>query len=209
MAIINGVELIDKNDMVIKASKDGKFEPESFSVWLDACCFGGIVIDVGAYTGVYSIAASKAGSQVYAFEPNRDVRHRLTENVKINDADVEVHGFACSDKRGSATFCLRPTVPLTSAGRIGDDGVQTVNVPTRTLDSMFATRDGDVHAIKIDVEGHEMAVLKGAWKTINKNHPVIIAEVLTHAAYDEIVEYLSEFGYTTFKKVDKFNVVCL
>ena len=71
-----------------------------------------------------------------------------------------------------------------------------MEVPVRTLDSFGLTSVG---FIKIDVEGHELAVLQGACKTIALSHPILMVEVEDrhrHDAVHTVEEFLSDFGYS-------------
>lgn len=214
--LINGIQLIEKGDMVVKAANgSNEFEPESFKYWMDAAKQGGIMIDVGAYTGVYSIAARKAGASVFAFEPNPAVMQRLRENIALNGVDELVFflsDIACSDKVGKAALRLKPSTPLTSAGELYEGIVDTeskafVDVQTHVLDKLFVEATM-IKAIKIDVEGHETKVIKGADKLIERCRPLIIAEALSEEAFIELKTQLSEMGYNEFIKCDEHNVVC-
>lgn len=197
---IHGVELLDADDMVIRhqARTGYPFEADSMAAWCEACAQG-TAVDVGAYTGLYAIAAAQAGTRSIAFEPNREVYARLLENVAANGVEVECHQAAASNVSGSARFIGRLGVRLTSAGRIEPGaGVATVRIDALCL--------ADVSAIKIDVEGHECAVIEGARDTIVRCSPLIITEALGKRPLGEQVCILEGLGYRP-TLADEHNVI--
>jgi len=147
---------------------------------------GGTAIDAGANQGVFAYAFSGIAAQVEAFEPNPDYA-RFAQRMLGRRA--RVHQLALSDQAGRAQF----VVPLADDGtelHLGGsiaDGDATAgksmrfDVELRTIDS-FAFRD--VRAIKIDVEGSELAVLTGGRETILRDRPPLIVELLTGAHAD-------------------------
>jgi FkbM family methyltransferase len=146
---------------------------------------GGIAIDAGANQGVFAYAFSRIADQVEAFEPNPDYA-RFAQRMLGRRA--RVHQLALSDKAGRAKF----VVPLADDGTVlhlGGTLADTAHagksmrfdVELRTIDS-FAFQD--VRAIKIDVEGSELAVLAGGRATILRDRPPLIVELLTGAHAD-------------------------
>jgi FkbM family methyltransferase len=147
---------------------------------------GGTAIDAGANQGVFAYAFSRIANQVEAFEPNPDYA-RFAQ--RMLDRRARVHQLALSDKAGRAQF----VVPLADdgtvlhlGGSLTDGGgaagkSMRFDVELRTIDS-FAFKD--VRAIKIDVEGSELAVLAGGRETILRDRPPLIVELLTGAHAD-------------------------
>lgn len=199
---IYGVELIEAHDMVIKHQRDtGKpFESESVKAWVDACENGGTALDIGAYTGLYSLLAAKNGAESVAFEPNKAVFERLMLNIYANDLPVHAIHCAIGAKAGTCSLTTNKNTKLTSAGKVtgshGDIGMYAVD------DFAFS----NVCAIKIDTEGFECAVLIGASETIRKCKPVIITEALTGQDYIEQKTLMSRFNYYG-KRADERNVI--
>lgn len=142
-----------------------------------------VVFDIGANVGTYTRLFASICRQVVAFEPNPDLFAWLVGEAF--GADVIVRPEALSDKVGKATFYIdtRPEMPavssslmqlvdLTTAGL-----TRSVPVKTSTIDH-FVRETGIVPTfIKIDVEGHEPAVLAGAKKTIQEHRPKIVFEL--------------------------------
>lgn len=134
---------------------------------------GAIVADVGANRGVYSFHLQGFASQVWAFEPNANYHERLRElGPKVRLEDV-----ALSNTEGNATLSipLKEGVGAHGWGTIEQYAgiiAETRKVKLRTLDSYSL----DLGFIKIDVEGHELAVLGGAMQTLKKCRPNLLVE---------------------------------
>ncbi len=154
----------------------------------------GLVIDIGSNTGFYSLLAASASERntVLAFEPMAEIAERARRNVDRNDlADrVHVHQVALSDRNGLAEFYVPPDlhgVVETSASLRRDfkgepaaiRPVSSCRLDRVLLRSRWVTRR--ISLIKIDVEGHEAAVLNGARWTIRLRRPVLFVEVLPNA----------------------------
>jgi len=77
--------LIDADDrQVFHLKRSGRYEPESLQAWADMIQYGDTVLDVGAYTGLYSILAAKKGATVYALEPMPANAWRCSCNFDLN-----------------------------------------------------------------------------------------------------------------------------
>jgi FkbM family methyltransferase len=114
------------------------------------------VIDVGASIGWYSVLACNAnpGVEVHAFEANPDILPYLQANA--SGRAIHVHATAVSDRAGVVDFFCAPSSALSSVTR--NVGRRTA-VPAVALDDLSL---GPVDFIKLDVEGGELAVLRGA-----------------------------------------------
>jgi len=137
-----------------------------------------ISVDVGANMGIYAFAMAKYSHSVIAFEPNTDLwpflRRFLGANVRLEDAALsnetgQAEFRIVADNTGVAT--IEANNPLSMIDR--PETIAARSVTTRTLDSFGLT---DVSFIKIDVEGHEEAVLAGGRETIAANRPVVLVE---------------------------------
>lgn len=135
---------------------------------------GGCVVDVGANVGFWAVQCAQAvgpGGHVYAFEPNPWAIKRLLQNVRLNQrlgplGEVEVIGAAVGDREGWAELMASDLAAQASQASLyppdelkETKGIQKVAVPVTRLDGVVKR---PVHLLKIDVEGHEMAVLRGA-----------------------------------------------
>jgi FkbM family methyltransferase len=160
---------------------------------------GTTVLDVGAHIG--SLTVPLAGivgpkGRVYAFEPQKKVFRELFYNVKLNElVNVTPLRFAVSSEPGIIE--MNP-VPRGPGGPMrGPDGKVAIGkggdpVEARTIDSFGFS---NVSVIKIDVEGHEAQVLKGAEETIKDFHPVILVEIFERNL-DTVRPILNGFGYS-------------
>jgi FkbM family methyltransferase len=142
---------------------------------------GTLVLDVGASLGLWTVdlgrRAQAQGARVWAFEPHPVNQRWLRRNIAMNGlgAAVEVHGVALGDRPGTASMKLGPgQVSGGNAAITGDGAGDGVAVPVVTLDS-FAW-PARVSAIKLDVEGYEVRVLRGAVDLIARDRPVILGE---------------------------------
>jgi FkbM family methyltransferase len=132
-------------------------------------------VDVGASSGVYSARLSQLCPRVHAFEPIPWMAVALRQKVHSN---VVVHNVALSDRRGEAV--LRIPIEDNCLTTIDDSNklprglfVQEVATEITRMDDVVSEPVG---FIKIDVEGHELAVLRGALETIRKNRPTLLVE---------------------------------
>lgn len=197
--LIHGVHLIESQDMVLRHQRNTRkpFEAESITAWRAAAEAGGVMLDIGAYTGLYSLVAAQAGATAIALEPNPAVFARLMENIAANGVSVDARNLAASDRYGVMALQANPRVPLTSGGRlVPGEGVQVV-----TIDGLGLSGVG---AIKIDTEGHECAVLRGAMATIERDKPMIITEALAGDAFLDQCELLEPLGYW-WESLDEWN----
>lgn len=188
----------------VHVAQDGTFEPESMEAWRSAIKPGDVTIDVGSYTGLYAIVSGKCGAQSVAFEPNPVVFSRLRNNIARNKVCVAAYRQAASDKVETRKFYTKHD--MTSAGRFKKrEGAFDVDVDCVPLDVVKFPK-GRISAIKIDVEGAELAVLHGAAAILKQHGPMVIAEALTDAARRALVSYMAMHGYD-WRQADGRNLV--
>ena len=170
-----------------------------------------LVLDVGASLGLWTvpltISAAKAGARVWAFEPHPNNHRWLRHNIALNglDSAVVVHETALSDMAGVVHMDFGEAGLMGGGGNaaVGVGDVSSgVPVPTTTLDSLrWPVR---VSAIKIDVEGYEVRVLRGAAEMISRDRPVIYGEFSQdwlQIRGDDVGPFLEEMfdgGYDVF-----------
>src|SRR5215472_2599105 len=175
---------------------------------------GTTVLDIGAHHGYYTLLASMLvgdRGRVFAFEPSPRERNRLERHVRINNcSNVVIEQIALGAEAGEADlflvdgaedYCnsLRPPV---------------VNAPTRkvrvsvdTLDEFLArNRIPNIDFIKLDVEGAELSVLKGASSLLTQSRPPVfmieVYDIRTTPwgyAAREIIQHLTQRAYTWFR----------
>lgn len=139
--------------------------------------------DVGANIGYFSLFAASENPQlsIVAFEPNAKLYSILTDNVRANALSIHCEPRAVSRDAGRHDLYVSRSdmsASLDSSFRAGEH-VRTVAVETTTVDEYVALHSprGPL-LLKIDVEGHEPAVLEGAAHTLRQMKPDILLEVV-------------------------------
>ena len=182
----------------------------SLQVWERlATIADGIILDIGANTGLYALLAKTANpdATVKAFEPVKRIAKKLNRNIVGNGYDIEVIEKAVSDKNGVATFhdSADPdsstngySASLENTFSFNDRSYQ---VDVVTLDSMLT--DAKVSLIKIDVELHEVSALRGMMAIIDRDRPSILVEVINEEIAEELTNILKPFGYEFYPIEEK------
>ena len=156
-------------------------------------------VDAGASYGFLSVPFSFMFEKIYSFEPNPDVFECLKENI-IPRENIELFNKALSNSGGLRSLIIPGQT--SGMGVIKEemhisDGLK-YDIETITLDSLNLV---DIDFIKIDVEGHELEMLKGAIQTIERWRPVVYCEI--HSQRDmadykrrrEIFRIFESLGY--------------
>lgn len=161
---------------------------------------GGTVIDVGANIGLSAIEFARtagAGGKVIAFEPHPDTAARLRGNLDRNGiGNVEIVQSAVGAAPGTVTFNESADATLSSATLVPRNLVRSFDVALTTVDLTWAAAGKpQVSALKIDVEGGELAVLQGATELLARDHPVILLEAWGADQLDPIHALLTATGY--------------
>ena len=138
-----------------------------------------VAIDIGASYGFVTKYLSERFDKVYSAEVVPEIRECLAVNVNhqnMNNVEILNHGF--SDKDGNLKIYFNPAWSGHSSVIKSElhDSAQYLSCVVKPIDSCAYE---NVDYIKIDVEGHELEVLRGATKTIEKCKPMISIEVLS------------------------------
>lgn len=184
------VDLLDDDRIVLGIKTKKPFEPETLEEWAKACEEGGNVLDVGAYSGLFSIAAAKLGASPIAIEPMPDLVKRIKKNAARNNVAFEVIEAAAGEEAGNVRLGFNDKVHLTSGASIYRKSGGSHVVRMMKLDSLKVSR---LAAIKIDVERYEVEVLKGAMNIIAKHKPILIIEVLEESARTAVEKMLPRY----------------
>ena len=142
-----------------------------------------VAIDLGAQTGCFSLLAKYfPHSTWYAFEPIQEAADLLRENLRLNDIhNVSVYQMAAADFSGIAKLKMLAMKDwgLSTIGKLRFDAVFEREIQCITLDSFIeAQHIQKVHFMKLDTEGSELNILRGAQKMIIRDHPIIIMEYI-------------------------------
>jgi FkbM family methyltransferase len=202
--------------------KTGGWEPESLQAVANHLSPNGTFIDVGAHIGYYSLkAAGMVGrnGHVLAIEPNPQTLPKLRGNIEASDArTVSVWPVACAESESTLQLYAAPrsntgesSLSKENASQEGS-GVTAYSVRARPLDAIVKEAKLErVDMIKIDVEGAEYEVLKGAGQTLTEYRPVLIIELEPSqlkslgTSVEQIKEFLAAHGYTSSRRVDHAN----
>ena len=159
---------------------------------------GTLCLDIGANAGAYSYFMQRAGAMVHAFEPIPELAGRLRERFADR---LTVHQLGISDQTGQFEINAplidgQPAYGLASVEQSWPIG-QSIShrIDTRTLDSFSFE---NVSLIKIDIEGHEAAALRGAKETLKRCRPALIIEAEErhhHSAVADVWRILQPLGY--------------
>jgi FkbM family methyltransferase len=185
------------------ARRNRHFEKE---YWLlpQLCRRDANAVDVGGNTGLYAFYLSRLVKVVHVFEPNPICLGQL---AKVHRKNMVIHEVALSDHRGEATMRFVP----------GNEGVGTIE-PANRLDKNPGIKEAvergvkvcplddlnlsDISFMKIDVEGHEPSVIRGATQLIETQKPVLLIEIEQRhntTAYGEVEDLLKTDGYTSWR----------
>ena len=169
----------------------------------------GLVIDIGANTGLYAFIAASAArrNRVIAFEPEQNSLDILRRNIKLNRFGwrIQVAPVALSNRIGQSNLYI----PARTHGLVETSSSlessfkpahsEVISIPTTTLDAFlsgFFWRRSRVALIKIDVEGHETSVLEGCARTVARHRPVVFVEVLRNADFAALDAFLRAHDYS-------------
>lgn len=173
---------------------------------------GDTVIELGAHIGYISVYfASLVGPQgrVFVFEPSPANLEYTRRNV-TDQPTITLVEKAASDSAGTATFFIEELTGQNStllenysvfddnrALAFSGEGYRPIEVETTTVDLFVEANDIRPNFIKIDVEGAELACLRGSVDTINRLHPRLMVEVAHQ--HEAVYALLSDLGYRLFR----------
>jgi FkbM family methyltransferase len=166
-------------------------------------------VDVGADGGVFSIHMCRSSQDVIAFEPRPPQAKELSEMFAHLELPVHIEQVALSCRAGTAQMRMliqdlgRSTIETAnSLADLDGSARAAITVAVKKLDDYALT---NVAFIKIDVEGHEVAVLEGAQATITSNLPVLLVESedrhRTNAVSD-VNAFMQKLGYSGYFLLD-------
>jgi FkbM family methyltransferase len=180
----------------------GTSEPLIQDVFAEHVPTGGVVWDIGANVGFYTLIASRlvGDGRVVAFEPLPANQQAIRRNIALNEiANVQLIAVALSDREGTAelevhaspTWAKLDTSSDTSFKR-GTDVTGRVQVALSTIDAQLAQAPAP-DLVKMDIEGAEVAALRGASKLLSEHRPTLICEL--HGTNRAVTELLQSHDY--------------
>jgi FkbM family methyltransferase len=183
------------------------YEPETTPLLFRLAEKSDVVIDVGAFVGFFAVLAGLANrrSRVFAFEPMPDNAERARRHIQLNGlSNVELIPAAVADASGSAELFHTGTAHPSSTSLVRDfmsshQDLHASVVPTVELDSFLEERGVDsVSLVKLDIETGEPAALRGMMRTLERDKPAIVCEVLADDVGAEVQAILAPLGYEFF-----------
>lgn len=190
---------IGNDDMgILKFFWGGEPEFLSMHLWTLACQQDGFCLDIGAHTGRYTVIGSLFGkNKILSFEPYFLNYSRMLSNLRLNEFSTNNCFMAgVSSKSGKGMLSIKSSNFFhTSAGKVDKNISSGMQIQLIKIDDIKF--DHRVEALKIDTEGHEAEVLKGATSTIEKYRPTLIIEKNTDT-FDECMNIVSSYEYETF-----------
>ena len=180
--------------------------PESL-FWKTLGLEGKVVYDIGAFHGLLTMYFARHATQVVAWEPNSKNRRRLEENLRLNSfSNVIVRPYGLSSEPAVASMTFDSLVPGTASLDTNiATGSRHETVELRTLDQEQGLKAPDL--IKVDVEGFELEVLKGAGRALGRR-PDLFLEMHGRDPDDKrrrvqaIVDHIWSLGYTNIVHVE-------
>lgn len=205
-------------DLVERECAIGTWERTYMNFFRSRIKKGDVVVDVGAYIGIFSLLASGlVGSSglVYSFEPVPNSYQRLVRNLDANNAkNVRAYNLGLSDKKEKVCLAVPREIPaeaslsrvgtwseLTKRMKLHKDMVEAELVPFDELAKANELRE--INIVKVDAEGAELKVLEGMKSTLTENDLVLFLELLptllnlTGGSISEVILLLIECGFTT------------
>jgi FkbM family methyltransferase len=198
------------NDLSLCLFVGGTYEPNEFMFLSQILRPGMVFIDVGANEGLYTLfAARRIGptGQVLALEPSGRELARLRQNVSLNRlANITIVPVAAGESEGRARLRIAG-FGHEGQNTLGEfaysvDGAGFEEVDVARLDHLVAEQALDrVDVLKIDTEGAELRVLRGASALLRKHRPLVVLELidaaLRHqgASRADVIKLLQEHGY--------------
>ncbi len=205
----HGPMLYNVNDVYLGRSLDlyGEYAEDEVRFLSASLGPGSLAVDVGAHIGCHTVFMAKQvgpGGAVFAFEAQRVIFQNLCANLALNGlTNVRVFNAAAGSEEGTITV---PDIDYEAEGNFGgvslggDDGEQ---VPLTTIDGLGLPA---CHLIKVDVEGMEAEVIRGATETIKTHWPALYVENDRQEKSADLIELLLGLDYRLYwHMVNLFN----
>jgi FkbM family methyltransferase len=174
------------NDLSAQIYIAGCIDPNEFALLDRILAPGMTFVDAGAGEGAYTVFAAArvgAGGCVWAFEPGPREIGRLRANLELNGLPARVFPFALADTRGTArlTVAAAGRSGCNTLGAIANPAIQvegSVEVELRTLNEVVAEAPpARLDVLRVDVEGAELRLLRGARATLRRYRPAVLLAV--------------------------------
>lgn len=199
------------------------YEADNFTFLTQKCKSGDVVIDIGAHFGLFAIAAAKSvapAGRVYAFEPTPSTFKVLSQTIGLNkfESVIRPSQKAVADKPGKTKFYIgeTPGDVANSLVNYNDTIHKGYDVELTSCDSFCDENKIAPAFLKIDAEGAELSVLKGASKTLKIHRPFCILSMHPLSlqkggnSNEMVWDFVQQFNYEILyenKRIDKAGFV--
>lgn len=185
----------------------GAYEHDAVSFLKDVVTPGMVCWDIGAQTGFFTCLLSRlvgTSGEVISYEPLPKSFDLMVRNIKENDFEsiARTINAACSNVTGEIPMMLASQMFI-----VDKNSKDTIKIPCVRLDEASHERLPDL--IKIDVEGHEPAVLEGLERVLQRCSPLLMMELneywltsCSQKSSGEVIRDLNKLGYTVFRMED-------
>jgi FkbM family methyltransferase len=197
------VFLNHREDIGLVVLMSGGFERAETEFAVEQARPGTVAIDVGANVGMFTVPLALAvgpSGRVLTIEPSPENVARLESNLELNSLEnVVVEPIAVGDRAGQLVLQLASDPGFHSTAEIAESRSVDENMTVRaeTLDQVWLRAHAPaVSFIKIDTEGSEDAVLRGAEQILRACQPVLLVEAKGAERVHELDSWLGRFGYS-------------
>ncbi len=204
----HGTFNIFEDDLYVSKCLDlyGEWSEGEMDVYESCIKQNDVVIEVGSHIGAFTVPISKLAKAVYTFEQQRTVHQVLNSNLILNECrNVYSYMFAVGDETRTmelkeVDYQSQVTKAGFNSGAVHLNQIQTKNngYPTYQvrLDD-FIPKETPVKFIKVDAEGMEIPVLKGASDLIHRNTPILYLE--SNPGEEKLLNFVKHMGYRVFE----------
>jgi FkbM family methyltransferase len=186
--------LLSVSEHISHAHVSGLYEAETQQAVARLVAPGSVCYDLGASIGYLSLLMARRAGRVYAFEPAPHAQAEIRKHAAANGFDnIEIVPSPVSDRERQVTFSLTDNA-YGSCIVEGETRWPTLELTTVTLDD-FAETHPQPDFVKMDVEGEEGRVLRGARSILRERRAAFCIELHSNEAAREVQDVLAEYDY--------------
>lgn len=182
------------------------WEAKSLRLWAELARTADFIADIGANTGVYALSAKavRQSASVIALEPSKAAFARLKKNIALNGVAITPFELAASDKNGEVTFYDVPSKGSYLGSLEATRDAVPMEIAARRMDDVLSEAGFErIDLVKVDVERHEPAVLRGMRNALERWRPSILIEILDRDVEVAIRAALAGIDYGIYAVGDR------